>query len=255
VAERAELLEVRGLYAGYGDLNVLDDVTLRAGAGRLTLLLGRNGAGKTTLLRALAGLTPSRRGSVLFRGADITGRPVHARVAQGLALVQEGKRLFYQRTVEENLMVGGVSLRRSRRELRVACEEIYARFPMLGDKRQDRCGTLSGGQQQMVAIGQAVLRKPSLLMLDEPSAGLAPMISGRVLETLAGLRSEGVGILLVEQAVELALSYADHVCVLDLGRIVMDEAADRISDLTVIRDIYLSRPPASSTAAAGRKKQ
>jgi branched-chain amino acid transport system ATP-binding protein len=244
------LLATHAVKAGYGDVQVLGGVDLDVRAGQITLLLGRNGAGKTTLLRSLAGLNAIRSGTLRFRGQDLTRAPAHVRVGRGLALVQEGKRLFHQRTVEENLMLGGLTLGKSRRELQQLAAEVYDRFPILGDKRRDRCGTLSGGQQQMVAIGQAVIRKPALLMLDEPSAGLAPVISRQVLDALTTLRAEGVAVLLVEQAAELAMPHADHVYVLDLGRIVLDEPAGNVPDLEVIRDIYLSRRNIAATADA-----
>jgi branched-chain amino acid transport system ATP-binding protein len=234
------LLEVTGLASGYGDIRVVWDVSLQVEAGQVTALLGRNGAGKTTTLRAIAGLNRATAGTIRFLGEDITTAPVNRRMRRGIGLVQEGKRVFHRRTVEENLLLGGYGRGLGRRRLAVEAAEIYNLFPVLGERRRTVAGGLSGGQQQMLAIGQALMAKPALLMLDEPSAGLAPSIVAEVMATVAALKLTGMGVLLVEQAVEAAVSVADRVCVLDVGRIVMDHAVADV-DLDALKDAYFGR--------------
>lgn len=236
-------LEVRGIGGGYGDLTVLHDVDLEVGAGRLQVVLGRNGAGKTSLMSAIAGLLPDvRTGTVSIDGRDVTGLPAHKRAAAGIGLVQEGKRVFRKRTVEENLLLGtysskGWSMRSAARKQ--ALEAAYERFPILHEKRADRAGGLSGGQQQMLAIAQALAAGPSVLLLDEPSAGLAPAIRTEVFETVRRLREEGLAVVVVEQLVDVALDVADSVAVLDSGRIVSSGPPERYRDGQLLQEIYL----------------
>ena len=220
------VLQVHDLAVAYGDIGVLSGVDLTAWSGSVTAVFGANGAGKTTLLSAIAGLVPVRAGSVRLNGADITKRSPHARSASGVSLVQEGKRVFHKRTVEENLRLGGYLLRRSDR--RGALELAYDRFPVLRDKRDLKAGALSGGQQQMLAIGQALMPGPQVLLLDEPSAGLAPIIVTDVLRSIERLKQEGVAIVLVEQLVGKAMSVADHVIALQQGRVVVDAHAAEV---------------------------
>ncbi len=233
------LLDVRDVSSGYGDIAVLRGVSLAVHPGRITALLGANGAGKTTLLRTIAGLNPLTSGSLRLSGDDIKGMPPSARAARGLGYVMEGKRVFQRRSVEENLMLGGYTVTRSRRQLRRRAGDIYQRFPILGSRRGTRAGELSGGQQQMLAIAQALMASPRVLMLDEPSAGLAPVVVKEVMAIVAELKAEGLAVLLVEQAAEAALRVADHVTVLDVGRVVIDQPASEISDVAVIRSAYL----------------
>jgi branched-chain amino acid transport system ATP-binding protein len=235
------LLEVRGLATGYGDLRVVWDVSFDVTAGAITALLGRNGAGKTTTLRAVAGLNRAARGSLRLAGADITGEPVHRRVRAGLAFVQEGKRIFHRRTVGENLLLGGYSLGIRRRALPAEVDRVYELFPALKPRARTVAGQLSGGQQQMVAIGQALMSRPKVLMLDEPSGGLAPAVTADVMAIVAGLAARGMGVLLVEQAVEAALAIADDVVVLDVGRVVLHRPAAEIDDIEVLRQAYVGR--------------
>jgi len=235
------LLEISHLATGYGDLRVVWDVSLTVEAGKITALLGRNGAGKTTTLRAVAGLNRAAAGTIWLRGENITTDPVHRRIRKGIGLVQENKRIFHRRTIEENLLLGGYTRGLHRRRLSEAIAEIYEIFPALASRARTTAGQLSGGQQQMLAIGQALMAKPALLMLDEPSAGLAPAIVAEVVATVASLKTTGLGILLVEQAVEAAMTVADHVAVLDIGRVIMNGPATEIDDLTVIRDAYFGR--------------
>jgi branched-chain amino acid transport system ATP-binding protein len=238
-----ELLDVRDLGTGYGDLRVVWDVSFSVAPGRVTALLGRNGAGKTSTLRAVAGLNRVSAGSVRYRGADITRLPAHRRVRQGIGFVQEGKRIFHRRTVQENLLIGGYSLGLGRRRLPAELDRVYELFPALAARGRTVAGTLSGGQQQMVAIGQALMAKPALLMLDEPSGGLAPSIVAEVMAAVAALKATGIGIVLVEQAVEAAVAVADDVVVLDIGRVVLHRAASEADDLALLRAAYFGRTP------------
>lgn len=230
------VLEVRGLAAGYGDLEVLRGVDLTAWEGHLTAVLGSNGAGKTTLLSTITGLLRARAGSVTLLGNNVTRTPAHLRSTRGLALVQEGKRVFHDLTVQQNLSLGGY--RMSRTERRQAAALAYERFPILKAKRNDRAGSMSGGQQQMLAIAQALMPSPKVLMLDEPSAGLAPIVVSELLEAIKVLKADGVGIILVEQLVGEALSVADHVVVLQQGQVVIDQTADSVDERDLM-DAYL----------------
>ena len=235
------LLEVSHIAAGYGDLRAVWDVSLQVWPGQLTALLGRNGAGKTTTLRAISGLNKVQEGTLRFRGADITRVPPHQRVGKGMAYVQEGKKVFHRLTVEQNLILGGYARKMSRLKLRTEAERIYEMFPVLGEKRGAAAGSMSGGQQQMLAIGQALMADPVLLLLDEPSGGLAPVIVSELMDRIAALREAGLGILLVEQAVEAAIKYADHIAVLDVGKVTLTARAGEVDDLTIVRDAYFGK--------------
>ncbi|HZQ83461.1 MAG TPA: ABC transporter ATP-binding protein [Acidimicrobiales bacterium] len=242
----ASVLSVRHIAAGYGDLRVVWDVSFDVHAGRVTSVLGRNGAGKTTTLRTVAGLNRAMAGTILLDDEPVTEVRAFRRTRRGIGFVQENKRVFRRRTVEDNLLLGGYSTGLGRARLRAAAGEVYDLFPVLRDRARAAAGELSGGQQQMLAIGQALMGRPRLLMLDEPSAGLAPSVVSEVMEAVQRLKASGLGILLVEQAVEAAMSVSDHVVVLDIGRVVLSGAAADIDDLTVIRDAYFGRPPAAT---------
>jgi branched-chain amino acid transport system ATP-binding protein len=238
-----QLLEVRSLATGYGDLRVIWDVSLTVGPGRVTALLGRNGAGKTTTLRAIAGLNRVQAGDITFKGEQINGLAAHRRVRRGIAFVQEGKRIFRRRTVEENLLLGGHALGIGRRGLQPEVARVYDLFPALAARAKSVAGHLSGGQQQMVAIGQALMAKPTLLMLDEPSEGLAPSIVSEVMATVSALATDqGLGILLVEQAVEAAAAIAQDITVLDVGRVVLQRDSAGVDDIELLREAYFGRP-------------
>jgi branched-chain amino acid transport system ATP-binding protein len=215
-------LVVQDLTCGYGDITVVRELSFEARAGEVLALLGRNGAGKTTTLKAVSGLVRSTSGRITVGGRDITSVAPYRRIAHGLAFVQEGKRIFRERTVEENLVLGLFAVRGRRRLLPDRLDEAYARFPILGEKRDLPAGSLSGGQQQMLSIAQALTRRPSILLLDEPSAGLAPAIVGEVYEVIAALRDDGMTVVLVEQAVGWAASVADRIAVLETGRKVYE---------------------------------
>lgn len=235
------VLSVRNLQSGYGDLRVVWDVSFDVYPGRVSALLGRNGAGKTSTLRAIAGLNKVHGGSIEMNCEDIRGVAPHQRVRRGMAYVQEGKRVFHKQTVEQNLRLGGYPRGLRRRDLHAEIEAVYEMFPILGEKRNLSAGSMSGGQQQMLAIGAALMAKPKLLLLDEPSGGLAPVIVNEVMERVHLLRESGLAVLLVEQAVEAAMSVADHVTVLDIGKVVMDAPASEIDDVAVLKDAYFGR--------------
>ncbi len=240
------MLRVSGLAGGYGDVKVLWGLDVAVAGGELTAVLGRNGAGKTSLLNAIAGLLPSvTAGSVTLDGRDVSTMAPYDRVRAGLAFVQEGKRIFRRRTVEENLLLGGYAtkrpFRRAIRELQAPLAQAYERFPMLADRRKAVAGGLSGGQQQMLAIAQALMPGPRVLLLDEPSAGLAPAVAADVFGLTARLKADGLAVLLVEQTVEQTLAIADHVVVLESGRVVADGPGRDFDDAAVVRDLYLGR--------------
>ncbi len=222
------LLSVNGLRAGYGKIGVLHDVSIGIAEGEAVALLGPNGAGKTTLLRAISGLLPTEAGSLRFAGHDLRGADPRATTRLGLAHVIEGHRVFTQLSVEDNLLLAAYGLPRRERAQRV--EEALAYFPEIAAKRADRGGALSGGQQQMLAVAQGLVQRPRLLMLDEPSAGLSPVLVDRVLSVARTLRQGGTAILLVEQLIDKALALADRVYGLARGRIVL-EASTGEADL------------------------
>jgi len=227
-AEAGPLLEVRGLSTGYGKIRVLSSVDVAIGAGEVVALLGPNGAGKTTLLRALSGLLPWT-GRVHFGGRDLAGFGPRETVKCGLAHVVEGHRVFTQLSVLDNLLLSAYDMPRSERATRV--EEVLSLFPEIAAKRSERAAWLSGGQQQILAVAQGLVRRPRLLMLDEPSAGLSPVLVDRVFVVVQRLREAGTAVLLVEQLIEKALALADRVYALAQGSIVL-EAQTSEADLS-----------------------
>jgi branched-chain amino acid transport system ATP-binding protein len=222
------LLAVDRLESGYGKIRVLHGIGLQVSAGEVVALLGPNGAGKTTLLRALSGLLPTSAGKVHFAGRDMTNATPRETARAGLVHVIEGHRVFTQISVTDNLLLAGYDLSRSERTARM--EEALSYFPEIADKRHERGGALSGGQQQMLTVAQGLVRQPRLLMLDEPSAGLSPVLVDRVLDVIARLRTQGTAVLLVEQLLEKALASADRVYALVQGHIVL-QAATNEADL------------------------
>jgi branched-chain amino acid transport system ATP-binding protein len=219
ISDPEPLLHVTGLSAGYGKINVLNGIDLNVGAGEIVALLGPNGAGKSTLLKAVSGLLP-RAGQIRFAGRDIGSAGPRDTVRAGLVHVVEGHRVFTTLTVFDNLLLAGYGMPRP--ELAIRVEEALAFFPEIAAKRADRAVTLSGGQQQMLAVAQGLVRRPRLLMLDEPSAGLSPVLVDRVLGAMATLRENGTAVLLVEQLIEKALALADRVYALARGSIVLE---------------------------------
>ena len=232
------LLEARNLHIGYGDAPAVWDVSLDVGAGEIVAVIGPNGAGKTTLINAIAGLLRCRRGELRFDGVDMTAVRAHDYCSHGIALVPEGRRLFAKMTVEENLELGCyLPAARARRE--PSLERVYGLFPILRDKRAQLAGELSGGQQQMVAIGRALMARPRIVLFDEPSLGLAPTIVDDMFEIIARVREEGAAVLLVEQNVLKALGIADRAYVLEQGRIVSAGLPDELLKQPHIREAYL----------------
>jgi branched-chain amino acid transport system ATP-binding protein len=221
------LLVVDDLTVAYGAVVAIRDVSLEVGAGEIVAALGPNGAGKTTLLRTLAGALKPQHGSVVFDGQALTGLVPEVVVRRGVALVPEGRHVFPGLTVEENLNVGG-SARTDRDELRADAERWLERFPILGERAKQLAGTLSGGEQQQLAIARALMSRPRMVLLDEPSLGLAPIFVDRIFELIQELRAEGVTVLLVEQNVHRALDIADRAYVLSVGRVVASGATDQL---------------------------
>jgi len=234
----AVLLSVRNLAVRYGDLVGVADVSLDVPAGSIVALLGSNGAGKTTTLNAITGMIPMAGGLVTWQGRSIADRPAYEIVRSGLALSPEGWRLFVQQTVEQNLRLGATVLVDKRR-LPTLLDRVFTLFPRLAERRRQRAGTLSGGERQMLATGRALMSDPKLLMLDEPSLGLAPAVVESMYETLVRLKTEGMTLLLAEQAVELALEVADYAYVLQTGRTVLQGPAAQLAGDRDVQRIYL----------------
>lgn len=233
------MLAVEGLTTAYGPIEALHDVSFEAPDGSITVVLGANGAGKTTLLRSMTGLVRPRAGRALFDGVDLTKLPVEDVVRHGVAHVPEGRSVVQELTVDENLRLGGL-WRHDREDRRRAVEEVYELFPLLKERRRRAAYTLSGGENQMLAIGRALTSRPRALLLDEPSLGLAPLIVRQIMGLLRTLtRESGLTILLVEQNAKSALSIADQVVVLYLGRVVLTDSASRVSDDADLRHHYL----------------
>lgn len=232
------LLRIEGLHAGYGDLQILQGFDLEVRAGEVVAAVGPNGVGKTTLLNTISGLVRPRQGRITFDGRDLTGRRPHEIVAAGLVMVPEGRHLFTMMTVEENLLLGAYQPA-SRARMRQTLEEVYELFPRLRERRRQDAGSLSGGEQQMCAIGRALMSRPRLLMLDEPSLGLAPIIVKSVFDLVGRLVASGLTVLLVEQKVREALELSARGYVVDRGRVVMTGPARALLDDPQLQEAYL----------------
>jgi branched-chain amino acid transport system ATP-binding protein len=233
------VLDVRKLSVGYGKVEVLHGVSLAVGAGAIVTVIGPNGAGKTTLLSALMGLLPGQ-GSVHYAGEDVADQPTEARVARGMCLVPERRELFGEMPVDDNLLLGAFSrIRHGKGDVREDIAAVYARFPRLGERRAQLAGTLSGGERQMLALGRALMARPKLLMLDEPSLGLAPRIVRDIFHVIADLKQTGVSILLVEQNARAALQVADYGYVLEMGEIVLQGPAAELAANPRVVETYL----------------
>lgn len=232
------MLEIVDLHAGYGGADVLRGVSLDVPAGRCVCLLGANGAGKTTAMRSLAGLLPTRRGAVKIDGRDVAALPPEARLAAGMALVPEGRRVFAPLSVDENLAIGAYR-QHDVRTTRQTRERVLALFPRLGERLRQDAGTLSGGEQQMLAIGRALMSRPRLLLLDEPSMGLAPLVVRDIFTAIASLNREGLTILLAEQNARMALKTAHAGAVLADGRISVRGDSAALADDAAIQEAYL----------------
>ncbi|HMH75812.1 MAG TPA: ABC transporter ATP-binding protein [Candidatus Udaeobacter sp.] len=236
------MLEVTGLSARYGAVAALRDVSLEVRAGELVALIGANGAGKSTLLRAIAGLVAPAAGRVALDGRDVTGQAPEAMIRAGVALVPERRRVFAPLTVLDNLELGGYALPRGRdfrSRLEAGVEEAYRLFPVLRRRRDQLAGTLSGGEQQMLAIGRALMTRPRLLLCDEPSLGLAPLVVAEIMRLLSSLREAGTTILLVEQNARMALRSADRAYVLEVGSVVLSGAAADLLEDDQLKAAYL----------------
>jgi branched-chain amino acid transport system ATP-binding protein len=232
------LLAVSHLEVRYGDLIGVADVSLEVQRGSIVALLGSNGAGKTSTLNAIAGLVPASRGAIRLEDRDIAGEPAYAIVRRGLALSPEGWRLFVQQSVENNLLLGATPIA-GKAKVAQMLERVYTLFPKLAERRRQRAGTMSGGERQMLAVGRALMSEPKLLLLDEPSLGLAPSIIENMYETFLRLHGQGLTVLLAEQSVDLALEVADHAYVLQVGRSVLSGKASELSNDPEVQRIYL----------------
>ena len=232
------MLEVSGLRVSYGGINAVKGVDLTVRAGEMVTLIGTNGAGKTTTLKALTGLLRPSAGSVRYNGEDITAAPIHQRVGMGLALVPEGRGIFARLSVEENLDMGAYS-RKGPAEIRNDRDHVYALFPRLAERRRQTGGTLSGGEQQMLAIGRAMMSRPRLLLLDEPSMGLAPLMVQKIFATIRTIAAEGVTVLLVEQNARLALEVCQRGYVMESGEITLHDEAPALLANPQVRCAYL----------------
>jgi branched-chain amino acid transport system ATP-binding protein len=231
------MLEIHALESRYGRIPALKGIDLRVAQGELVALVGANGAGKTTLLRALSGVQRVVSGQVLFRGEDITRAPADRRVRLGIVQVPEGRLVFAALTVEDNLRLGGYT--RTRAESDAELARVYEMFPALQSRRRQAAGTLSGGQQQMLAIGRAMMAKPKLLLLDEPSMGLAPRLVEEIFSTIRVLKASGTTIFLVDQNARAALAVADRGYVLETGRVVHSGAGARLLEDEQVQQAYL----------------
>ncbi len=233
------ILDVKDLHAGYGRAEVLHGLNLQAKKGSVVTVIGPNGAGKSTLLNALMGVLPSR-GTIAYRGQAMGLRTLEERVMQGIALVPETRALFGTMPVEDNLLLGGYrQVRLGSKKGGEVLEQVYTLFPRLKERRAQLAGTLSGGERQMLAVGRALMGQPDLLMLDEPSLGLAPLVVKEIFRTIEGLRATGVTILLVEQNARAALEVADHGYVLEMGEIALEGPAEQLANDPRVIDTYL----------------
>jgi branched-chain amino acid transport system ATP-binding protein len=232
------LLAVENLDVSYGNVQAVWDVSFHVDPGEILTLVGANGAGKTTLLRTIAGLLAPGRGRILFDGRDLANRPAHTRAPEGLVLVPESRQLWPGMTVLENLEMGAWG-KQARAESARTLEDVFAMFPLLRDRHAQKAGTLSGGEQQMCAIGRGLMARPRLLLLDEPALGLAPRLVREVFASLSAIRKTGVTILLVEQNVAHALALADHACVLETGRITLTGLAKDLACDPRVKEEFL----------------
>ena len=232
------LLELDGVHTSYGEIRILENVSLTVGEGELVCLLGGNASGKSTTLKTILGIVTPRAGRVLFAGEDVTSRPTSYRIARGMAIVPENRRLFAPMSVQENLEMGAYLRNGGRKE---DFERVYSLFPLLYERRKQLAGTLSDGEQQMVAMGRALMSRPKLLLMDEPSMGLAPILVERNFDIIKQVHESGVAVLVVEQNANVSLSIADRGYVLQTGRIVLADEASALLANEDLRKAYLGR--------------
>ncbi len=231
-------LTVENLETGYGELQILWGVSLTVRSGQLTTILGANGAGKTTLLRAVTGILPAWKGKITFKGEDITSLSPHKRASMGIVMVPEGRMIFPEMTVFENLEMGAFT-KRARENMKDTMEHALTLFPRLKERLSQKAGTLSGGEQQMLAIARGLMAKPEIFIFDEPSLGLAPRLVIEVFEILLKLKEEGITMLLVEQNVHLSLAISDYAYILAEGKLVMEGTGEELEQSDEVRKAYL----------------
>lgn len=233
------MLKVEHIQAGYGDINILWDVSLSVEKGQFTTIIGTNGAGKTTLLRAIMGLIPLKQGQILLDGVSLNSCNTWDMNDQGLCLIPEGRMVFREMSVEENLMMGAYP-HKSRANAKHNLESVYERFPRLKERYRQLAGSLSGGESQMLAMGRGLMSEPEIILIDEPSLGLAPVIVNDIFEILRGLKEEGKTIVLVEQNTHRSVEMADHVYLMQSGKVILSQVAAEV-DLDALHDLYFAR--------------
>jgi branched-chain amino acid transport system ATP-binding protein len=232
------MLEVRGIDVYYGDVQVIYDLSFQVGEGEIVALIGANGAGKSTTLKAVSGLLPPRRGEILWEGKDLARIEPHRRIEHGIVLIPEARRLFVEMTVEENLDMGALR-GRAKVDREKTKEQVFTIFPRLLERRRQLAGTLSGGEQQMLAVGRGLMGKPKLMMLDEPSLGLAPILVKEIFDVVQRVRDEGVTVLIVEQNVKRTLTVVDRAYVLETGHMTMQGTGKQLLDDEHVQAAYL----------------
>ncbi|MDE7362147.1 MAG: ABC transporter ATP-binding protein [Oscillospiraceae bacterium] len=232
------MLEIKGLEVYYGAINAIKGVSFDVEQGEIIALIGANGAGKTTILHTITGLVSAKRGSIMFNGKELTKTPAHRIVGMGMAHVPEGRRVFSQLSVYENLMLGAYT-RKDKTEINESIERVYERFPRLKERRTQSAGTLSGGEQQMLAMGRALMSKPSIILMDEPSMGLSPLYVSEIFDIIQEINKSGTTVLLVEQNAKKALSIANRAYVLETGNIALSGDAHELMDNEQVKKAYL----------------
>lgn len=232
------MLEVKNLKVYYGVIQAIRDVSFTVNEGEVIALIGANGAGKTTILHTITGLISAKEGEVLYEGTDLQKIPAHKIVSMGIAHVPEGRHVFAQLSVYENLLMGAFT-RRDKKEIEESLENVYKRFPRLKERKNQLAGTLSGGEQQMLAMGRALMSKPKIILMDEPSMGLSPILVGEIFDIIKSISASGTTVLLVEQNAKKALSIADRAYVLETGKIVLTDDAKKLMDNEQVKKAYL----------------
>ena len=233
------LLEVQNLEVSYGVIRAIKGISFEVNEGEIVTLIGANGAGKTTTMQSTVGLIPKRAGKVIFDGQDITKIPCHKVVHLGMTQVPEGRRVFQELTVYENLLMGAYSVKNKKADFKADIERVYERFPRLAERKNQVAGTLSGGEQQMLAMGRALMSRPKLLMLDEPSMGLSPLLVDQVFDIIKEINKDGTTILLVEQNAGKSLAISDRAYVLENGKIVLSGTGKELSESEMVKKAYL----------------
>jgi branched-chain amino acid transport system ATP-binding protein len=232
------MLEVKNLQVYYGVIQAIKDVSFEVNQGEVIALIGANGAGKTTILHTVTGLIPAKSGEVIFEGTDLQKIPAHKIVPLGIAHIPEGRHVFAQLSVYENLLMGAFT-RKDKAEIEESLEGVYQRFPRLRERKNQFAGTLSGGEQQMLAMGRALMSKPRIILMDEPSMGLSPILVGEIFDIIKSISKSGTTVLLVEQNAKKALSIADRAYVLETGKIVLTDDAKKLMDNEQVKKAYL----------------